>query len=53
MDFIITSEEQAMAILNAYWECKICSDCILNTPEGWKCSYLAEQAKKYLKKMRG
>ena len=52
MEFMIYNREQAEKILKAFNECDTCSECALNTPEGWKCSYLAEQAKKYLEKNR-
>lgn len=50
MEFMIYSKEQAEKILETYNKCGTCSECALNSPEGWKCSYLAEQARKYLKK---
>lgn len=52
MEFMIYSKEQAKRILEAYKKCGICSECALHSPEGWKCSYLAEQARKYLKKKK-
>lgn len=48
--FFIKSVEQAQAILAAYKRCGSCSECPLDTPEGWRCSYLAEQAERYLEK---
>ena len=46
--FFIRDMEQARAILNAYQRCAGCSECPLDTPEGWRCSYMAEQAEKYI-----
>lgn len=45
----IRTKEQAEAIIKAWEECRICSECKLNSPEGWRCSYIKEQAEKYLK----
>lgn len=50
--FFIASKAQAEAILEEFERCRNCDDCGLNTPEGWKCSYLAECARKYLEKHR-
>ena len=47
-NFVIRNAEQARAIIDAYNRCPGCSDCPLSTPEGWRCSYLVEQARKYL-----
>lgn len=44
------TKEQAEAIIKAWNECSTCSECKLNTPEGWRCSYLKEQAEKYLRR---
>lgn len=48
--FYIRSRAHAEAILRAYSKCGVCAECALNSPEGWRCSYLAEQAMKYLEK---
>lgn len=48
MDFYIRSREAAQAIIDAYRHCSNCSDCILDMPEGWKCSYLYDRAVRYL-----
>lgn len=48
--FYVRSAEQAHAIIDAYRKCGICSDCPLNSPEGWRCSYLEEQARRYLER---
>lgn len=50
--FFIASKAQAEAILEEFERCRDCGDCGLNTAEGWKCSYLAECAREYLKKHR-
>ncbi len=47
-DYKVQSKYQAEFILKKFTECGSCSECPLNE-EGWRCSYLAEQAKKYLK----
>lgn len=46
--FYIRDSEQARAIVRAYKKCGMCSECILNGPEGWRCSYLYECAREYL-----
>ena len=51
-NFYIRDLEQAQAILRAYNHCTICSECSLNGPEGWKCSYLAELAQQYIEEHR-
>jgi hypothetical protein len=48
MRFFIRDKAAAQAIIDAYQQCRICSDCILHTPEGWKCSYQYECAVRYL-----
>jgi hypothetical protein len=50
--FFIASKAQAEAILEEFERCRDCGSCGLNTAEGWKCSYLAECARKYLEKHR-
>lgn len=52
MNYEIRDKEHAESILKAYGNCSNCNECQLNTVEGWKCSYMAEQALKYLKKRR-
>jgi hypothetical protein len=47
--FVITSEEQARAIISAYNKCSGCGECPLHNAEGWHCSYLFECACRYLK----
>lgn len=47
-NFPIISIAQAVAIESAYNHCSCCSSCPLNTPEGWRCGYLHEQAAAYL-----
>lgn len=47
--FFIRDEEQARAIIRAYENCSVCSSCPLNTPEGWRCSYLCQQAENYIR----
>lgn len=49
MGFFIRNKAAAQAIIDAYQQCRICSDCILHAPEGWKCSYQYECAVQYLK----
>lgn len=51
-NFFIASKSQAESILEEFERCHDCGSCALNTAEGWKCSYLAECAKKYLEKHR-
>lgn len=46
----IKTREQAEAIIKAWGECRTCSECKLNSHEGWRCRYIKEQAEKYLKK---
>ena len=46
--FYIRDTERAKAIVNAYEHCRNCSDCPLNNPERWRCSYLYERAREYL-----
>ena len=48
MGFFIRDKAAAQAIIDAYQQCRICSECILHTPEGWKCSYQYECAGRYL-----
>ena len=48
MEFFIRDKAAAQAIIDAYRECWVCSECILHTPEGWKCSYQYECAVQYL-----
>lgn len=48
-ELYIQNKEQAKKIIKAWNNCRICSECKLNSPEGWKCSYIKEQAEKYLK----
>lgn len=45
----IRTREQAEAIIKAWGKCRSCSECQLNSPEGWSWSYIKEQAEKYLK----
>ena len=49
--YYITDKAHALRIIDA-WEnkCGHCDDCILHTPEGWKCGYLYELAKAYIEK---
>lgn len=47
-DFVILSEGQARAIVHSYNNCSGCAECPLNTPEGWRCGYLYDCARKYL-----
>jgi hypothetical protein len=49
INYVITSEEQARAIINAYNNCRDCGECPLNA-EGWRCSYLYEVALRYLER---
>lgn len=46
--FIIRDTAQAEQIMHAYEHCTTCSECLLHTPEGWRCSYMYQQAKRYL-----
>lgn len=39
---------QAAAIIHAYNHCGHCDTCPLDTPEGWRCSYLHDQAAAYI-----
>ena len=48
-EFKIYSKEQAEEILKLYENCSICANCKINSPEGWRCSHIKEQAEKYLK----
>lgn len=48
-NFVITSEDQARAIISAYNKCSGCGECPLHNAEGWRCSYLFECACRYLK----
>lgn len=48
MEFTIRNEKQAREIIKAFNECSTCSECKLNNAEGWRCSYLKEQAEEYL-----
>ena len=48
MGFFIRDKAAARAIIDAYQRCRICSECILHTPEGWKCSYQYDCAVRYL-----
>lgn len=50
--YYIRDNEHAEKIIYAYNHCKTCSECILNTPEGWRCSHMYEQAQKYLEKKK-
>ena len=50
--YYIRDTEHAKAIIKAYEHCSICSECPLNTAEGWRCSHMYEQAKKYLAKQK-
>lgn len=44
MSYVITSEEDARAIIDTYTnKCRNCGECSLNA-EGWRCSYLYEVA---------
>ena len=47
-NFFIRDEEQARGIIDAYEKCGVCNECWLNTPQGWRCSYLYERACAYL-----
>ena len=46
--FCIRDDEQAEAIIRAFEACGNCAECPLNTPEGWRCSYLYARAKAHL-----
>lgn len=46
--FEIRDAAQAAAIIRAYNSCRGCSNCPLNTPEGWRCGYLYERAMDYM-----
>ena len=48
-ELYIRNKEQAEKIIEAWKNCSICNECPLNSPEGWRCSYIKEQAEKYLK----
>jgi hypothetical protein len=48
MRLFIRDKAAAQAIIDAYQQCRNCSDCILHTPEGWRCSYQYECAMRYL-----
>lgn len=48
MRLFIRDKAAAQAIIDAYQQCRNCSDCILHTPEGWRCSYQYECAVRYL-----
>ena len=47
-EFYIRNKEVAKQIVEAFKQCGRCDNCILNSPEGWYCSYLYDQAVKYL-----
>lgn len=46
--YYIRDAAHAAAIIAAYQKCRNCGECDLNS-EGWKCSYIYEQAQKYIK----
>lgn len=50
MGLYVNSIEQAADIIRRYEKCGICEDCGLRDG-GWKCSYVYEQAVKYLEKL--
>lgn len=50
MSYVITSDEDARAIIDTYTnKCRNCGECSLNA-EGWRCSYLYEVARRYLER---
>ena len=51
--FHIRDDEQAEAIIRAFETCGNCAECPLNTPEGWRCSYLFARAKAHLSQKEG
>ena len=51
-NYYIRDAAHAAAILDEYRRCGNCGNCGLNTPEGWHCSHMAEQAEKYLRDHR-
>lgn len=48
--YYIRGLEQARAIITAYERCGSCDTCPLNTPEGWRCSYLHDCATRYIER---
>lgn len=46
-DVFIRDEEMAMAIIDRYEKCGVCSECWLQA-EGFRCSYVYEKALAYL-----
>lgn len=48
MRLFIRDKAAAQAIIDAYQHCSNCSGCILDTPEGWLCSYQYACAVRYL-----
>lgn len=51
-NYYIRDAAHAAVILDAYRRCSDCGNCALNTPEGWRCSAMWEQAEKYLRDHR-
>lgn len=51
-NYYIRDAAHAAAILDEFRRCGDCGNCALNTPEGWRCSHMAEQAEKYLRDHR-
>lgn len=51
-NYYIRDAAHAAVILDEFRRCGDCGNCGLNTPEGWRCSHMAEQAEKYLKTHR-
>lgn len=51
-NYYIRDAAHAAVILDEYRRCSDCGNCGLNTPEGWRCSHMAEQAEKYLRDHR-
>lgn len=51
-NYYIRDAAHAAAILDEFRRCGGCGNCDLNTPEGWRCSHMAEQAEKYLRDHR-
>lgn len=52
-NYYIRDAAHAAAILGEYRRCGNCGNCGLTTPEGWRCSHMAEQRRKILERSQG
>ena len=48
--YYIRDAAHAAAILDEFRRCGNCGNCGLNTPEGWRCSYLYDCAVRYIER---